>query len=867
MSLFKRPGGRSRSREARERDLDREIQSHLDLEAEEAGQRGARHAFGNPTRVKEEVRAEWRWSRLEQFARDVRFGFRQIHRNVRFSTMAIATLALGIGGVAAMFSAFDAVLMRPLPYAAADELVMIWDDLSRDGIPKHFPSAAEMLEWRRRNTVFSDMASSQRQDATLSGDGAPDQVPGRRVTANLWSVLGVSPRLGRVFTAEEDDKGVRVLLISHGLWQRRFAGAPDVVGRTLTVNDNPYEIIGVLPPEFFFLPSPNVDVWMPASFPPWMRTSFGWHNAHVVARLKPGVTMAQAREAMANLSLEITAKNDSGPHTTVVTSVREELAGKTQTTVIVLLAASAVVLLIGCVNLANLLMSRGTVRGREVAVRTALGAGRGRLIAQFLTESLVLAGVGAVAGLALAVPVMRFLESVVPETMGPVRLTLDWRVLAVSAGVTVAAALMFGLVPALRGTRTAPQEGLRDGGRGATAARSPWIQHALIVTQTTLAVVLLTSGGLLIQTFQHLRHTDLGMQTERLLTFQTPLFRYGDYEKRIAFVNAQLAAVRAIPGVVSAGATSQLPLKNMDAGATFYRLEGQTDDQTKGQVALMRVVTHEYLQTLGARLREGRFFEASDRRSDSPVAIVNESFVNRHFPGRSAIGARFKYGNLGAKGYWYTIVGVVQEIHEVGMAEDLRPAVYRTHEQSDQVASLPNAVVLRTTVPPETIVASVRRSIQAIDPNMPIAEVRTVEEIFRRELSTPTQSTTLLAAFAGLALLLASTGLYGVLSYAVAQRTNEIGVRMALGATPAAILWSVSRRGLLLTIAGLMLGLALTPVAARLLTALLYGVQPRYGTTAATVSLILLVIAALACLIPARRAARVDPVAALRADT
>jgi predicted permease len=280
----------------------------------------------------------------------------------------------------------------------------------------------------------------------------------------------------------------------------------------------------------------------------------------------------------------------------------------------------------------------------------------------------------------------------------------------------------------------------------------------------------------------------------------------------------------------------------------------------------MRTVTRDYLQTIGARLREGRFFESSDRRSESPVAIVNETFANRNFPGRSPIGTQFKYGNLGDKGYWYTIVGVVREIHEVGMAEDLRPAVYRTHEQSDQVGSLPSGIAVRTSVEPATIVPAARQAIQALDPNMPIANVRTVEDIFSRELSTPTQSTSLLGAFAMLALLLASIGLYGVLSYAVAERTNEIGVRMALGATPGEILWSVSSRGLALTVAGLMIGLALTPLAAQLMTALMYGVQPRYATTAAAVSLILLAVAALACLVPARRASHIDPVAALRAE-
>src|SRR5207249_4340150 len=374
-------------------------------------------------------------------------------------------------------------------------------------------------------------------------------------------------------------------------------------------------------------------------------------------------------------------------------------------------------------------------RSREVAVRAALGAGRGRLVAQFLTENVVLAGLGAIAGLALAVPAMRFLETLVPETMGTVRLALDWRVLMFSAGAASGAALAFGLAPALRGSRLAPQDGLRQGGRGTAGARRHWFQHSLIVTETALAVVLLTSGGLLLQTFQHLRDTNLGMRREKLLTFETPLFRYGDFDKRVAFVNAQLEKIRAIPGVVNAGATSQMPLTVNNTHATFYLLAGQSKDSIPEQVALMRVVTRDYFSTIGARLREGRFFEISDRGSESPVAIVNESFANRNFPGRSAIGARFQYGQLNEKGHWYTIVGVVKEIREVGMAEKLRPAVYRLHEQTDQVASLPNGLVVRTAVEPASIVSAVRQAIWSVDKNQPVWRVQTLEEIVDRQLS------------------------------------------------------------------------------------------------------------------------------------
>jgi predicted permease len=853
----------TRPRKQRERDLEREIQNHLDLEAEESGQSGARRAFGNVLLVKEDVRAAWGWTRLEQLVRDVRYGLRQVRRNPAFSGIAIATLALGIGVNTAMFSAVDAVLIRPLPFADADRLVMIWDDTSRTGSPKFFSTPPEWQEWRRHNTVFTDIAASQPGDAALSNDGEPEELPARKVTGNFWSVLGARPLLGRVFTEDEDARGARVVVISHGLWQRRFGASPDVVGRTITLNDSPYEVVGVMPREFYFLPLRDTDIWMPTAFSAAMLRNWGWHDVHCVARLKPGVTLDQAREAMAALSLRVTAEHVKPARSAVVTPLREELTGKTGTSLIVLLSGSAAVLLIACVNLANLLMSRGAARRREVAVRAALGAGRGRLIVQFLIESLVLAGFGALAGLALALPVMRFLETLVPDTMAAVRLTLDWRVLAFSTGVAIAAGLTFGLMPALGGSRLALQEGLRDGGRGSAGARSHWFQHSLIVIETALAVVLLTSGCLLLQTFQHLRQLDLGIRSERLLTFVTPLFRYRDFDTRVAFVNAELERVRAIPGVVNAGAISRIPLTVTDQ-STFYILEGQSNADAREQVALSRVVTREYFATVGARLGEGRFFDASDQKSESPVAIVNESFAHRNSPGRSPIGARFQFGRWGSKAYWYTIVGVVKDIRDRGVAEELQPAIYRVHDQADQTGDQPSGIVVRTSVEAASIVAAVRQAIWSVDKTQPIARVQTIEDIVARQLAVPTQNTALLSAFALLALVLASLGLYGVLSYAVTQRTNEIGVRMALGATSHDILLSFGRRGLALTLAGLAIGLVLAVVAARLMTTLFYGFRPDYLPAVAVVSLILLAVAALACLVPARRASRIDPMIALQ---
>ena len=860
----------------KEAELCEELQFHLDQEAAERQEDGltedearfaARRELGNVALVAENTRAAWGWTRLEQLARDAAYGLRQIRRNSGFSVIAIATLALGIGGITAMFSAVYAVLIRPLPYADADHLVMIWDDMSKNDVASKSDSTpADWIEWRRLNSVFTDLATNQPGDATLSGDGEPEQAPARKVSWTFWSVLGVQPRLGRVFTEDEDNKGVRVVVISYGLWQRRFGGSRDIVGRKISLNDETYEVIAVMPRDFYFMPSRDIDIWMPASFPAWMRSNFSWHDAQIVARLKPGVTVERAKQSMAALSLQVTAKDFQGRHSVIVTRLREEIAGKTQTALILLMCASMTLLLIACVNLANLLLSRGAVRGREVAVRAALGAGRGRLVSQFLTESLVLAGLGTIAGLVLALPAMRFLEALVPETMNLARLTLDWRVLTFSAAAAIAATLIFGLAPALRGSRLSSPHGLREGGRGTAGVRSYWFQHSLIILEAALAVMLLTCGGLLLQTIQHLRNTDLGIRSERLLTFETPLFRYKEFDRRVAFVNAELESIRAIPGVVQAGAISRIPLTVTDQ-ATFYLLAGQSEDSIPKQVALFRVVTRDYFPTIGARVREGRFFEISDRRSESPVVVVNETFADGDFPGRSPIGAQLKFGQLDGKGYWYTIVGIVKEIRERGVTEESKATIYLLHEQTDQWSTKgaqPSGIVVRTAMEPASIVSAVRQAVWSVDKNQPVWRVQTLEEILDRQLSTATQCTALLGAFAVLALLLASVGLYGVISYAVTHRTNEIGVRMALGATSRQILLYFGQSGLALTLAGLAVGLVLAALAARSMRSLLYGFRPDYVPAAAAVSLILLAVAALACLVPARRASRIDPVIALR---
>ena len=859
-----------------ETELDDELQTFVDMAAADyvrdgatpaEARRLARLQVGGVEQAKERVRTGRHGAWLDTAARDVRYGLRQLRRDPGFAGIAIATLALGIGGITAMFSVFNAVLVRPMPYGEPDRLVMVWDDMKNlDVTTKLTPAPAEWIEWRRLNTVFTDLATSESVDATLSGDGDPEQVPARNVSWTFWSVLGVKPAAGRVFTEDEDTKGVKVVVISHALWQRRFGGRPDVIGRAMSINDQRYEVVGIMPPGFYFLPSRDVELWLPASLPAFKRTNFTWHSAMIVARLKPGVTLQQARESMRALSLQVTAKDFRGPHPVLVVPLREEIAGRTGTALTVLLWAAAALLLIACVNLTNLLLSRGAARGREVAVRAALGASRGRLVRQFFTESLALAALGALAGVGLAVPAMRFLERLVPEPMGDAaRLTLDWRVLAFSTAVAVAAALTFGLMPALRGSRFAPQDAMRDGGRGSTGARSHWFQYSLIVIETALAVVLLTCGGLLLQSFYHLRHNGIGMRSEGLLTFETPVFRYKEFDRRVAFINSEVEKVRAIPGVVDAASINLIPFTNF-ANATFYLLEGQPRSSIPGQVALIRNVSRGYFAVVGAQLREGRFFTADDRKSATPAAIVNEQFARRNYPGKSALGRRFKFGALGEKGYWYTIVGVVNQIPESGILDDTKPTVYRVYEQSEQISDLNAGIVVRTSVDPQSIVSAVRQAIWSLDKDQPLAHIRTLDTMVDRQLSTSSQSSALLGAFALLALLLASLGIYGVLSYAVTQRTREIGLRMAIGATSREIMMAFGRRGLALTLSGLAIGILLAALASRLLTALLYGFRPGFIPTVAVVAAVLLGVSALACFVPARRASRIDPMVALRQE-
>ncbi len=798
---------------------------------------------------------------------DLVYGARLLRRSPGFSLAAILALALGIGANTAIFSVVDAVLLAPLPYADAERLVMVWEDSSYIGFRRSTPAPANWVDWRAQNTVFTDIAATRGAAYSITGDGPPEQVFGRRVTANLWPILGAEPLLGRVFSEQEEKANAPVAVISYGLWQRRYGGARDMIGRKIVLDNLPYTVTAVMPRGFTFT-SRLQDVWTPAAFTPRELANRGSHYLACVARLKPGISVAQAQAEMSVIMKRLEREHpDSNRNIgATVVAMRDQVAGDTRPALIALLCAAGCVLLIACANIANLLMARGTERYREMAVRAAIGAGRARLIRQLLTESLLLAALGAAAGLGLARAGMRLLENLVPTQMAAVDLRLDGRLLVFTLAVTLATGLLFGAAPALAGARLNLHDALKQGGRGSAGRRHGFLRDALVLAQVSLALVLLTGAGLMIQTLYRLQRVDLGIRTDHLLTLQTylPPSRYPTHASRVAFVNSVIDKVRALPGVINAGYTSALPLTTR-GDTNGYVLKGQTGGSL-GQDALFRVVTTDFLQTMGARLREGRFFTDTDRADTQPVVIVNETFADRHWPGQSALGKAIQVDYRGPGEPWLEVVGVVHEVRERGIDIDLKPAVYMPHSQSAREWPIPGQMAIRTSVDPLAIASAVRRVVWSVDKDQPISRLRTMDALAEEGLAGRRQSMTLLALFAAVALVLAMIGIYGVLSYMVVQRSREIAVRMAMGARPAQVLGLIATRGLALTAGGLALGIAASLAVTRLIQKLLFEVRERDPWTLAVVSVLMTAVALSACLIPARRAARVDPASVLRSE-
>ncbi|MGD1093029.1 MAG: ABC transporter permease [Bryobacteraceae bacterium] len=795
---------------------------------------------------------------------DLRYGLRLLRQAPGFTLIAICALALGIGANTAIFSTLDAVVLRPLPYEDPDRVMMVFEDASFIGFAHNTPAPANYIDWREQNHVFTDMAATRNRSVSIIGDGSPEQLYGLAVTPNFLSVLGVRPLMGRMFTEKEDRNAAPVVLISYGLWQRRYAGAASVLDRTILLNDARYTVVGVMPRDFVYRDRER-DFWFPINVTPKFRALRDSHYLSVVARLKPGATVQQASEEMHAIGKRLEQQYPNSDRFTgvVVVPIKEDLLGKTRTALLVLMAAAGCVLLIACANLASLLLARAVARKRELAVRAALGAGRGRLIRQMVTEGALLSLAGGALGLGLSLAGMRILEGLVPLGLpSTARPTVDLRLLAFTLLLSLITGVVFSIVPAFQAAHASVNEALKQGGRSGADVRGRATRDALVVLEVAAALVLLTGAGLMIQTMAKLRAVDLGFRADHLLTIRTALGpKYNDFAKRLDYYQRVLGQTAALPGVESAAFGSTLPFQSI-GNTRGYKIEGLPPDLNFSPDALFRNGTSTYLQTLGVKLREGRLFDGSETAASPPVVIINETFARHFWPKESALGHRVSvdYPNP----VWRTVIAVVEDVQERGYDLWMKPGIYLPAEQVG--GDTADYLVVRTKNQPASLIPAVRRVIAAADPEQPISNVQTMDEIIADKVADRQQQMTLLGAFAGLALVLASIGLYGVLSYAVTQRSREIGLRMALGASAASMTRLVVGQGIALTGAGLLIGLLGACAATRALKNLLYGVSTTDPLTFAAVAALLTLISLAACWIPARRASRLDPIVVLREE-
>jgi putative ABC transport system permease protein len=810
---------------------------------------------------------------------DLRYAFRTLCRSPAFTATAVVTLALGIGANTVMFSVVNAVLLRPLPFPDPDRLMLVSSFNRHANVGQIRASALDFADWRNQAHSFDGMAGYVGTGFTFSGDGDPELAIGQNVTADFFKTLGVQPLAGRTFSADDYAPGhERAIVLSHALWVRRFASDRRVVGRAVTVNGKPFTIVGVMPAGFTYS-DPRYQLWTPlptvanADSPPINRNS---HYLQVIARLKPGVRPEQAQAEMTTIAQALATRYpdaDAALDAHVVPLAEQTVRG-VKTALLVLLGAVGFVVLIACTNVTSLLLARATGRQREVAIRAALGAGRLRLMRQFLTETILLYAFGAIGALLLAAWGLDVLVSLNGGDVPRLReATLDGRVLAVTLLVSFGAAIVFGLAPAFHAAKADVSDALKAGGRTAgTGDHRQTLRGALVVAEVALSVVLLVGAGLALRSFARLVNVDPGFQADDQLTF-TVVMNPAHYEgapQMIAFARRLGEQLASMPGVEHAGATTALPFsgQNIENG---FGVEGLVITRgAEEPVAGMRGVTADYFAALGVPLKAGRFFAAADREDSLPVAIVNETFARRYWPGQSAIGKRVKEGGADSSAVWRPVVGVVADIRHTGPGEEARPEVDFPYAQLEP-GFMSNwsrgiAFVVRGRVPGTSLISAVRARVHDIDPAMPLNDVQTMAALASEVVAQPRFRTLLLGAFAALALVLATVGVFGVLSYFVTQRTQEIGIRIALGARPRDVIRMVVVRGVMLAGAGVAIGLVAAIPLARAMQSLLFDVPPTDAATFATVAAVLTLIAAAASYLPARRATRVDPMTALRME-
>ncbi len=797
---------------------------------------------------------------------DLRHGARLLVRAPGFAAIAIAALAIGIGANTAIFSVVNTLLLQPLPYHDADRLAIVWEhNIPRDR-KNNVVAPANFLHWRDMNQGFTDLgALSSTFDVTLTGAGDPEEVPTQLVTAEVFPILGVRPAIGRGFTPEEIRPGSRVVVISDRLWKRRFRGDLGILERPIVSGGVPYTVIGVMPAGFSFLDK-NVDVWQPFGFTAESRTPRG-RSIQVVGRLKPGVTFVRAQEDMTHVAADLTRKfpDFNTGWTARVVPLREQLTGTVRPALLVLAGAVTFVLLIACANVANLLLARATARQRELAVRSALGAGRARLIRQLLAESLVLSTAGGICGLLLAWWALNFLRAVVAERLPIQRLemaAIDGWVLAFTLGASVFCGLVFGVVPALTAAGPSLNDALKEGGRTGSVSRGHRTRSAFVIVEIALALVLLVGAGLLMRSFKQLLDVDPGFDPARTVTMRLslPSSRYGGDGQRAQFFDRFFQQVDALPGVQASGSISWLPLAGGGA-ATSMEIVGQPKPP-KGlePVADVRVISHEYLKTMGVPLLKGRLFNEQDAAEAKGRVIINDTMARKFWPGEDPIGKHIRI-------HWDTledeVIGVVGDVKHAGLDGEVRAMTYWPFQRSPYGTM---TIAVRTAGEATSVVNAIAGVVRQMDPDLVFANVRTMEDVVARSVAERRLTMLLLTIFAGAALLLAAVGIYGVIAYSVTQRTQEIGIRMALGAQRGDVLRMIVGQAMALTTGGIVIGAIGAFLLTRLMTGLLFNVKPGDPLTFVAVAVVLGLVAAFASYVPGRRATRVDPVIALRAE-